>query len=40
MKRMRLTPLLLLVAAALLAGCATRPTLPPITQAEPGGYRF
>jgi NTE family protein len=40
MKRMRLTPLLLVVAATLLAGCATRPILPPIAQAEPGGYRF
>jgi len=40
MTRIRLASLLLIVAAIVLAGCATRPTLAPIAHAGPGGYRF
>src|SRR5215475_4737879 len=41
MSPMRLTPLLSMVIVLLLAGCATRPVNPPITQADPNkGYRY
>src|SRR5512140_358395 len=41
MTRPCLTPLLGAALLALLAGCATRPINPPITQVDPGGgYRY
>jgi NTE family protein len=41
MKRARASSILLLALFVLLAGCATRPINPPITQADPSkGYRF
>jgi len=41
MARLRLLSLLLLVSLLWLAGCASRPVNPPITQTDPRtGYRF
>jgi NTE family protein len=41
MKRLRIQPLLILASFILLAGCATRPVNPLITETDPStGYRF
>jgi NTE family protein len=41
MKRAHASSILLRALFVLLAGCATRPINPPITQVDPGtGYRF
>ena len=41
MTLMRVCPMLVAAAIALLAGCATRPINPPITQVDPAtGYRY
>src|SRR5689334_19226861 len=38
---LRHSTLLVIASVVLLAGCATRPVNPPITQVEPGtGYRY